>query len=59
MAFSYREEPGKSVVVLIDGRVVGHILNTRGGYVYAPKGSTLRGETLPTVPEVKRSLEAA
>jgi hypothetical protein len=58
-AITYRENPGRSVAVLASGRVVGHIYRTTGGYVYAPKGSTLRGKCYPTITEVKRSLEQA
>lgn len=57
---TYNERAGHSIGVLLDGKVVGHILRkSTGGFVYAPKGSTLRGETFATVAEVKRSLEAA
>jgi hypothetical protein len=53
---SYRESPGKSIAVVVSDRVAGHIYKTKDGYVYAPKGSTLRGDTFPTVADVKRSL---
>jgi hypothetical protein len=56
---SYRESPGRSIAVVVSGRVVGHIYETKGGHVYAPKGSTLRGNTFPTVADVKRSLESS
>jgi hypothetical protein len=56
----FRESPGKSPAVLVGGRVVGHILEVKGkGYRYAPKGSTLRGEIMPTCHAVKQSLRRA
>jgi hypothetical protein len=53
-----REAEYKSVAVLLDGALVGHIYRNAKGYVYAPRGSTLRGNTYPTVDQVKQSLES-
>jgi hypothetical protein len=50
--------PSHSVSVLIGDRVVGHINRTRGGFVYAPKGSTLRGDVFPSLDACKASLAA-
>jgi hypothetical protein len=55
-AVSFREKPGQSTAVLVGGAVVGHIYRKPDGFVYAPKGSTLRGKTFPTLAQVKQSL---
>lgn len=45
-------------VVKLYGRVVGTIvhLSYGKGWVYSPKGSSLKGEPMPTLEAVKRSL---
>jgi hypothetical protein len=53
----FQEGIRRTTTVKLDGRVIGHIYaKSGGGFVYAPKGSTLRGATMPTVEAVKQSL---
>ena len=47
---------GKEWVVRLDGKVVGEILETSGGFHYVPKGSKTHGSVFPTAQDVKRSL---
>jgi len=60
---TYLENPGMTPIgVYLEGKLVGHIKEVRNGehrmgYAYYPKGSRTAGETLPTVLEVKATLE--
>lgn len=49
-----RELPLK---VMLEGRTVGQIVALEGGYRFIAKGGRHKGEILPTVTAVKRSLE--
>lgn len=58
ISYNARTVDGKTqVLVLLDGKQVGTIHQVRGGYQYVPKGGGLRGDVLPTLGDVKRSLE--
>jgi hypothetical protein len=64
---TYQEDPaskGKGIrgfgriKVYLEKKLVGSIVAAPvSGYMYIPIRSTLRGETFPTVEEVKRSIE--
>lgn len=43
--------------VRLDGKVVGEIRKVEGGYQYVSKGNRHRGEVLPTVDAVQKTLE--
>lgn len=47
----------QSVIVRLDGRKVGKIVQVEGGWQYWPNRGPLKGEVLPTLEAVKRSLE--
>ena len=48
---------GQVVDVFLDGRKVGIISRVVGGWQYQVN-KTIRGEVLPTITDVKRSIEA-
>lgn len=55
---AYQKCKDGKLAVRLDGRIVGHIKKNPGtGWYYQPKGSRSKGEVLPTVQDVKRSLE--
>ncbi len=54
------KESGKlkqNISVYIDGKRVGTIKPVPNGFAYYPLGSRTRGEVMPTVEEIKHSLE--
>lgn len=56
---TYQPVPGTQIErVRVDGKIVGEIRPTDGGFYYQPKGSKLRGDTFATAEDVRRSLEA-
>jgi len=48
---------GLDVRVFLDGKFVGTIKRTVGGWIYRPKGSKATGEPNASLAAVKRSLE--
>lgn len=44
--------------VLLAGKLVGHITESRKGFRYTPRGSSVSGELSPTLAECKASLES-
>jgi len=60
MSITYHEFGGRSDVLTVKlaGCVVGRIQPAPGGYQYLPKAGG-RGEVLPSIAAVKRSLEAS
>ena len=63
---TYRDPQSRGVCisVLLDGKVVGHIIreysreDAKARWVYQPKSHGKRGELMDTLTAVKRSLEA-
>lgn len=54
----YRKCKDGSIAVQLEGRTAGHIKKNYGtGWYYQPRGSRQKGDVLPTVQDVKRSLE--
>lgn len=49
-------EEKTKIVVKVDGRIVGEILQVKDGYQYKPKNSTSRGEVFKTKVECMHSL---
>lgn len=60
MALTYKVASGKSsiILVMLDGKRVGKIVNEMPGWRYFPNGQTKGGELLPSLSAVKRSLES-
>ena len=54
---TYKELANGSVRVFLDGKHVGTIGRISTGYAYYPHGSKSYGEVLPTIAEVKATLE--
>jgi hypothetical protein len=54
---TYITLPNKTIQVKLDNRVTGGIKVVPDGFAYFPVGSKLKGETFPTVEDVKKSLE--
>jgi len=54
---TYRQMGADRVAVLLDGKVVGHIIPKMDGFQYMPKGSKNGGEIMKSVGAVKKSLE--
>jgi hypothetical protein len=47
----------RGIKVYLGRKLVGKIIQVENGFAYLPVGSRHRGETLPSVAAVKRSLE--
>ncbi|QJA43003.1 hypothetical protein [Phaeobacter phage MD18] len=54
---TYSRTSPTEIAVALDGKNVGVIRKTKGGYHYKPKGTRITGESFATVEEVKASLE--
>jgi hypothetical protein len=54
---TYKEGIDVFVIVYLDKKRVGSIRKVERGWAYFPKGSKERGEILPTINAVKKSIE--
>lgn len=52
-----QKQIGDRITVLLDGKIIGHIVTRTDGFQYMPKGSKTGGEILKSVSAVKKSLE--
>ncbi len=52
-----QEKQGIRVIVLLDGDVLGHIVENFSWYAYRAEGLSLTGNNFPTIEEVKQSIE--
>jgi len=53
----YRDLPNGNVHVYLDKKLIGTISKVANGYAYRANGSKTSGEILPTVAEIKATLE--
>ena len=61
---TYHEQPEYRqdrlpITVKLDGRVVGKIIRSKGGYCYRPTGAKRTGAVFMSLGDVKRDIEGA